>query len=85
MLWLLLNCGVVYVCLCLLNANYATGGAWHERKGRGRTRSDRTGHDRTGHETTGKDATGPDTMGHKGDGTKQDRTGRDRMGLLLMD
>ena len=69
MLWLLLSCGVVYVCLLLLNSNSATDRAWRERTGQDRTRSDRTRNDRTGQETTGQDATGPDLTGHKRNGT----------------
>ena len=81
MLWLLLSCGVVYVCLLLLNANSATDWVWSDQTGRERTQSDGTGNDRTGQETTRQDATGPETTGHKVNGKGlsgiwQDRTGR---------
>ena len=80
MLWLLLSCGVVYVCLLLLNMNSATDWAWHDWTGRDRKRSDGTGNDRTGQDMTGQDATGPDSTGHKGNGTGQNGTGQGRTG-----
>ena len=68
MLWLLLNCGIVYVCLLLLNANYPTDWAW----------CDRTGQDSTGRDLTGQDMIGLDRK--QRDRTQQDRTQQDTKG-----
>ena len=58
MLWLLLSCFVVYVCFLLLNVNYGTDWAWHDRTGHDSKRSDGTGPDQIWQDMMGEDATG---------------------------
>ena len=81
-LWLLIIFGVVYVCLLLLNANYATEWAWRDRTVQDRTQLDWTGHNRTGQDTMVQDTTGPDSMVHNGErnGTGWNGTGQERIG-----
>ena len=50
-LWLLLSCSVVYVCLLLPNVNSVTDLSWRDRTGWDRTQLDGTGHDRAGQYT----------------------------------